>query len=105
MFFIGGAMANSVLAARGVDGAKIGLLRPITLWPFPSERVKRLANAGVRLLVAELNAGQMVEDVRLAAGGAVPVDFYGRMGGAMVTTAEMTARVRELLQGAPGGAK
>ncbi|MCD6405928.1 MAG: 3-methyl-2-oxobutanoate dehydrogenase subunit VorB, partial [Planctomycetes bacterium] len=59
------------LAARGVDGAKIGLLRPITLWPFPSERVKRLADAGVGLLVTELNAGQMVEDVRLAVEGAV----------------------------------
>ncbi len=64
------------------QGYKVGLLRPITLYPFPSEAISNLAARGVKgFLSAELNAGQMVEDVRLAVNGRAPVEHYGRQGG------------------------
>lgn len=62
-------------------GKKVGLIRPITLWPFPSEVISGIADRVKGMMVVELNAGQMVEDVRLAVNGKVPVYHYGRMGG------------------------
>jgi 2-oxoglutarate ferredoxin oxidoreductase subunit alpha len=64
-------------------GIKAGLIRPITLWPFPSARLAQLAQQAQGILVIEMNAGQMVEDVRLAVEGRCPVHFHGRMGGAI----------------------
>jgi len=60
---------------------KVGLLRPITLWPFPEARLAELAAQVDGMLVVEMNAGQMVEDVRRVAAGQCPVNFYGRTGG------------------------
>ena len=66
------------------EGLKVGLLRPITLYPFPTKPLAALAERGVKgFLSVELNAGQMVEDVRLAVEGKAPVKHYGRMGGMM----------------------
>ncbi len=62
-------------------GAKIGLIRPITLWPFPSKPIAELSKKVKGILVVELNAGQMIEDVKLAVAGEVPVYHFGRMGG------------------------
>ena len=62
-------------------GIKVGLLRPITLWPFPTDAIASLATRVKGMLVVELNAGQMIEDVRLAVDGRVPVRHFGRMGG------------------------
>ncbi|KUK76993.1 MAG: Uncharacterized protein XD92_0968 [Proteiniphilum acetatigenes] len=67
------------------EGIKVGLLRPITLWPFPMKELRRYADQVKGMLSVELNAGQMVEDVRLAVNGAVPVQHYGRMGGIIPT--------------------
>lgn len=97
-------VAGGLLAA-GVDGVELGLMRPITLWPFPEERIRELARAGKSFLVVELNAGQMADDVRLAVEGASPVGFYGRMGAGMVTVEEMAAKVREFSAAAVGGRK
>jgi 2-oxoglutarate ferredoxin oxidoreductase subunit alpha len=63
------------------EGIKVGLLRPITLFPFPKIPISQLANQVKGMLTVEMNAGQMVEDVRLAVNGRVPVEFFGRMGG------------------------
>ena len=64
------------------EGIKLGLLRPITLYPFPYEPLKQMAECGVKgFMSVELNAGQMVEDVRLAIEGKAPVTHYGRTGG------------------------
>lgn len=72
------------------EGIKLGLLRPITLYPFPTEAIKSLAQRGVKgFLSAELNAGQMVEDVRLAVNGLAPVEHYGRMGGILFNPDEV----------------
>jgi len=62
-------------------GIKAGLLRPITLYPYPYERLNQLADKAKGFLTVELNAGQMVEDVRLAVNGKKPVEYFGRMGG------------------------
>ena len=72
-------------------GVKMGLVRPITVWPFPTERLSELANDDkVKMFVtAEMNAGQMVEDVRLAVDGRKPVYFTGRMGGILPTPEEI----------------
>ena len=63
------------------EGVKVGLLRPITLFPFPIEAISKHADKVKSMLTVEMSAGQMVEDVRLAVNGRVPVEFYGRMGG------------------------
>jgi 2-oxoglutarate ferredoxin oxidoreductase subunit alpha len=63
------------------EGIKVGLLRPITLWPFPTKEVQRIAKNVKGILSVEFNAGQMVEDIRLAVGGSVPVQHFGRLGG------------------------
>ena len=60
---------------------RVGLFRPITLWPFPEDRLSALTDQVDAFLVTEMNAGQMWEDVKLASGGQVPVKFVGRMGG------------------------
>ncbi len=72
------------------EGLKVGLVRPITLYPFPHKTLAALAARGVKgFLSAELNAGQMVEDVRLAVNGAAPVEHYGRQGGMMFSPDEV----------------
>jgi len=63
------------------EGIKVGMLRPITLWPFPSKVISKYAEKVKSMLTVELNAGQMIEDVKLAVNGKVPVLHYGRMGG------------------------
>ncbi len=77
------------------QGHKVGLLRPITLFPFPTKRIAELADKCKGFLVAELNAGQMVEDVRLAVEGKAPVAHYGRMGGAVYSPDEVAEALNE----------
>ena len=62
-------------------GIKVGLFRPITLWPFPEKEIKALSKKVKGMLVVEINAGQMIFDVRCAVEGSVPVEHYGRLGG------------------------
>jgi len=76
-----GRICQTVTHQARAEGMRVGLLRPITLWPFPSARIAELADQAQRILVVEMNAGQMVEDVRLAVEGRTPVEFYGRLGG------------------------
>ncbi len=87
--------AATVEMARA-EGIKVGLIRPITLYPFPYEAIERHAKRGVKgFLSAELNAGQMIEDVRLAVGGAAPVAHYGRQGGMIFSPDEAFAALKE----------
>jgi len=79
-------------------GIKAGLLRPITLYPYPSARIHALAGQMKKILCVELNAGQMVEDVRLAVNGQIPVDFFGRMGGLMPTPESIAQYLETLIQ-------
>ncbi len=75
-------------------GIKAGMLRPITLFPFPVEEIREYVPQVESFWVMELNNGQMVDDVRLAVGNAVPVYFHGRMGGNVISTDEVITKVR-----------
>jgi len=78
-------------------GIKVGLLRPITLWPFPEQRLNELSGLVKQMLSVELNTGQMVQDVKLAVNGKVPVHFYGRLGGMVPTPEEIVTHLETLI--------
>ncbi|MEG6586042.1 3-methyl-2-oxobutanoate dehydrogenase subunit VorB [Dendrosporobacter sp. 1207_IL3150] len=86
-------IARSAIDKARKDGYKVGLLRPITLWPFPVDIFTKLANTAKAFLTLELSAGQMVEDVRLSVNGCKPVYFYGRMGGMIPSTKEIYGQI------------
>src|ERR1035437_285758 len=77
------------------QGMKVGLFRPITLWPFPSKQLEATTLRAGKALVVELSNGQMVEDVRLAIEGKRPVEFYGRGGGNVPDVDELIAKMEE----------
>ena len=79
------------------EGIKVGLFRPITLWPFPSEQLATLAQGKKGILVAEINAGQMVQDVRLAINGKLPVEHFGRLGGIVPDPTEIVNALQSKL--------
>jgi 2-oxoglutarate ferredoxin oxidoreductase subunit alpha len=79
------------------EGIKVGLFRPITVWPFPTEQVRDIARGKKGVLVAEINAGQMVEDVKLAINGEVPVDYFGRLGGIVPEPEEIVDALKSKL--------
>ncbi len=78
-------------------GIRVGLLRPITLYPFPYQRLHELSAQVMGMLSVELNSGQMVEDLQLAVKGQTPVMFYGRLGGMLPTPEELVARIEQQL--------
>jgi pyruvate/2-oxoacid:ferredoxin oxidoreductase alpha subunit len=86
---------KSVVNLARAEGLRAGLLRPITLYPFPLDELGALARTASSFTVVELSMGQMVEDVRLAVGGRKPVEFYGRAGGNVPSAEEVLAVVRE----------
>ncbi len=89
---------KSVELARE-QGIKAGLLRPITLFPYPSKRINKLADSVRLMLTVEMSAGQMVEDVMLSVNGKVPVYHYGRMGGIIPTPDEVVDNLKERITG------
>ncbi|RJP64189.1 MAG: 3-methyl-2-oxobutanoate dehydrogenase subunit VorB [Ignavibacteriales bacterium] len=80
-------------------GIKVGVFRPKTLFPFPHDEITNLTNSIKGILDIEMNAGQMVEDVRLAVNGKVPVEFHGRMGGIIPSPEEVLAKLEEKFVG------
>lgn len=93
-FGLSSRICQKVIDLGREKGVKIGLLRPITLYPFPSKRINELADKVEFMMSVEMNAGQMVQDVKLAVNGKVPVYFKGRMGGIIPTPEEI---LQELL--------
>lgn len=79
------------------EGIKAGLVRPITLWPFPEEAFQTLPDSVTQVLVCELSLGQMVDDVKISVAGKYPVDFYGRAGGQVFTPEEIVEKVKSML--------
>lgn len=79
-------------------GIKVGLLRPVSLFPYPYKRLEELAPKLKLMLTVELNSGQMVEDVRLAVSGKVPVEYYGRLGGMMPLPEDIVHHLENLIQ-------
>jgi 2-oxoglutarate/2-oxoacid ferredoxin oxidoreductase subunit alpha len=86
------------------EGMEIGLLRPITLYPFPSTALREAAARVGRVLCVEMSMGQMIEDVRLAVGEKIDVQFFGRTGGIVPSPDEVAAQMRKLVAGSGGAA-
>lgn len=86
-------IAHKAVELARAEGIRAGLLRPITLFPYPYKPLRALAEQVEGILVAEMNAGQMVEDVRLAVDGRVPVSFHGRMGGVIPSPEEIVEQL------------
>ncbi|MEO8461624.1 MAG: 3-methyl-2-oxobutanoate dehydrogenase subunit VorB [Chloroflexota bacterium] len=89
-------VARTAIRRARDGGLRVGLFRPVSLWPFPSAALAELASRTRGLLVVELSAGQMVEDVRLAVEGRAPVAFHGRTGGMVPSPDEVLAALRHL---------
>jgi len=95
-FGTAGRVALSAVRQARQKGIKVGLLRPITVSPFPIEIIEQLTGRVSGFLVTEMNSGQMLEDVRLAVKGRVPVEFYGRMGGVVPFTEELLHEIERV---------
>ena len=90
-------IAEKAIEIAREQGIKAGLFRPITLWPFPEEEIAQAVHGKRGVLVVEINAGQMIEDVRLAVNGEVPVEHFGRLGGIVPEPEEIVNAIKEKL--------
>ena len=93
---IAARIVRSAVDRARAAGIKAGWIRPITLWPFPTEQISRAADKMRIFLVVELSCGQMVDDVKLAVAGRAPVVFYGRAGGGVPSVDEILERIEQL---------
>ncbi len=91
-----GRIAQTAIRAARKEGIRVGLFRPITLYPFPSQRLAKLAQRMRAILVTELNAGQMIEDVERAVGPATLIRFYGRTGGVVPFPDDVLEQIRQV---------
>lgn len=91
-------IVKSVINKAESEGIKVGLIRPVSLWPFPSDVFLQYVDTAKAFLSVELSAGQMVEDVRLAVNGKKPVHFFGRTGGMIPTQDEILDKIREIMR-------
>lgn len=90
-------IAEKAIEIAREEGIKVGLFRPITLWPFPEKQLVDLAKKVKGMLVTEINAGQMIEDVKLAVNGAVPVEHFGRLGGIVPEPQEIVENLKKMM--------
>ncbi len=90
-------IVKNVIKTAEKEGIKVGLIRPVTLWPFPVKTFEKYATVPKAFLTVEMNAGQMLEDVKLAVNGKNKVDFLGRMGGMVPTQKEILDKIKELI--------
>lgn len=99
-------VCRTAMELARAEGLKVGLIRPISLFPFPYEPISHAADGKRKFLVVEMSMGQMVEDVQLGAAGRGEVSFYGRTGGVVPTPHEVLAEVRSAMRGeGKGGAR
>lgn len=89
-------VARSAIKTAREEGIKVGMIRPITLWPFPEKAIEKTIPTTKKYLCVEMNMGQMVDDVRLVVNGRKPVEFFGRTGGVIPTPAEVLDQIRAL---------
>jgi 2-oxoglutarate ferredoxin oxidoreductase subunit alpha len=102
-FGTAGRVASSSVREAREEGIKVGLLRPITLAPFPQQRLQELVKKIKRILVVEMNSGMMLDDVMKIVQGKVPIEFYGRMGGMTPLPDEILDEIRRVAKNdAPG---
>jgi 2-oxoglutarate ferredoxin oxidoreductase subunit alpha len=95
-FGTAGRVAQSAINIARAEGIKVGLMRPISLYPYPYDRVREISERVKAILVVEMSGGQMLEDVRLAVEGRVPIRFYGRMGGVVPLPDEVLDEIRKV---------
>jgi 2-oxoglutarate/2-oxoacid ferredoxin oxidoreductase subunit alpha len=94
-----GTMARIALSAIELckeEGIQVGMIRPITLWPFPQLAFDQITNHTKRILVCELSTGQMIDDVKIASNGRHPIEFFGRSGGMMPEPDEIVEKIRQI---------
>lgn len=89
-------VVRSAVEKAREDGIKVGMIRPITVWPFPEKIISAASEKVKAILTVEMSMGQMVDDVRLAVNGKCPVSFFGRTGGIVPTPAEVLAEIKKL---------
>jgi 2-oxoglutarate ferredoxin oxidoreductase subunit alpha len=94
-----GRISQSSMKMAREEGIKVGMLRPISLYPFPHEKIKEISDQVQAVLVVEMSGGQMLEDVKLAVEGSKPVYFYGRMGGMLPHPEEIVEEVKKIQNG------
>lgn len=92
-------LAKSAADRARAEGLKVGVFRPLTLWPFPEKQLAEAAKNAQKLLVVEMSMGQMIDDVRLAVNGALPVEFYGRTGGIVPDPADILEKIKTMMGG------
>jgi 2-oxoglutarate ferredoxin oxidoreductase subunit alpha len=92
-------IAKTAISRLEKEGYKVGLIRPITLWPYPYDEFKKINDNCKGILTVEMNTGQMVDDVRIAVEGKYPVHFLGRTGGMVPTPQEIIKKVKEIIGG------
>lgn len=95
-FGTAGRVAQSAVNIAREEGIKVGLMRPISLYPYPYDRIREISELVKAILVVEMSGGQMLEDVRLAVEGRVPISFYGRMGGVVPLPDEVLDEIRKV---------
>ncbi|MGL5512493.1 MAG: transketolase C-terminal domain-containing protein, partial [Sporomusa sp.] len=92
-------IARSAIDTARMHGIKAGMLRPITLWPFPIKEIQAATANAKNILVVEMSMGQMVNDVKLAVECKLPVHFFGRTGGVIPTPAEVLQQIKRISAG------
>jgi 2-oxoglutarate ferredoxin oxidoreductase subunit alpha len=95
-FGTAGRISRTAITTARSEGIKVGLHRPISLYPFPLERIRQIADEVEAILVVEMNGGQMVDDVRRAVEGKAPISFYGRMGGVVPLPDEVLTEILKI---------
>jgi 2-oxoglutarate ferredoxin oxidoreductase subunit alpha len=91
-----GRIVKTAVKQARAEGIPVGLFRPISMFPFPYERLDEIANTAQQILVVELSAGQMIEDVKLATHCRVPISFYGKMGGIVPLPEDILGEIKKL---------
>ena len=89
-------ICKSAIEMARAEGIKVGLVRPITLWPYPKAALAKAADTAKHFLVVELNMGQMVDDVKVATECRRPVSFFGRTGGMLPTAEDVLAEIKKI---------
>ena len=92
-------IARSAMRKCREKGIKVGMIRPITLWPFPEAAIRATMKTAKKFLCVEMSTGQMIDDVRLAVEGQRPVEFYGRTGGMVPTVGEIVEKLESMYDG------
>ena len=101
-FGTAGRVCMSAVRSARAEGIPVGLFRPVSLRPFPFKPLEAMSKRSRTFLVVEMNTGQMIDDVRLACAGRVPIEFYGRLGGVVPFPDEILDEIRRISSGGMG---